>query len=137
MPPETAEKTGPASAATVPDSNAPSSLEAPMKTPFSADTRPRMLSGVSTWMSVVRTTTLMLSQAPRKNSMTSENQNTLEMPNNAVTAPKPATAKSNVRPARRSGPRCACNNAMLNAPTAGAVTNHPRPRGPTCRMSLA
>ena len=68
MPPETTEITGPKNCATVPDSKAPSSFDVPMNSPFSADTRPRIASGVSTCTSVPRSTTLMLSQAPSRTS---------------------------------------------------------------------
>ena len=43
---------GPHNSAVAPDSNAPSSLDAPMKMMFTAATRPRMLSGGSVWISV-------------------------------------------------------------------------------------
>src|SRR5690606_8489686 len=46
-PPLTTLKTGPASFATRPDSNPPISLLLPMKTAFTALTRPRMWSGVA------------------------------------------------------------------------------------------
>lgn len=49
--------------ASVPDSNAPSSLEAPMKMFSTAETRPRIASGVRSWTSVVRITTLTSSFA--------------------------------------------------------------------------
>ncbi len=46
--------TAPMSAAATPDSKAPSSFEAPMKTAFTALTRPRMPSGVSSCTSMWR-----------------------------------------------------------------------------------
>ena len=51
-----------------PDSKAPISLEEPMKRLLTAETRPRMLSGVRSWMMVERMTTEMLSKTPLRNS---------------------------------------------------------------------
>ena len=47
--------TAPIAAASTPDSNSPSSFEAPMNTVFTAETRPRMASGVSPCTKVWRT----------------------------------------------------------------------------------
>ena len=52
MPPLTTEMTGVKKCATTPDSSPPRSLEALMKTEFTAETRPRMASGVIIWISV-------------------------------------------------------------------------------------
>src|SRR5215831_7082477 len=93
--------------ATRPDSNAPSSFDVPIKREFSADTRPRVLSGVRTCTRVDRTTTLMLSQEPSRQSIAIESQKFREIPNTTVTVPKPATATNRVRPALLKGPRCA------------------------------
>ena len=51
-PPVTTAKTALLAAATSPDSSAPSSLEALMKTELTPVTRPRRLSGVLTWIIV-------------------------------------------------------------------------------------
>ena len=59
---------GPNSQAVTPDSSPPMSFEATMKTLLTAETRPRMGSGVSICTSVWRTTTLTLSTAPAKTS---------------------------------------------------------------------
>src|SRR5207245_7149756 len=56
-PPVTTEMTGPNNCATRPDSNPPNSFEVPMNRLFTADTRPRISSGVSNCTSVCRTTT--------------------------------------------------------------------------------
>ena len=53
-PPATTAPTVPMSDATAPDSNAPSSLEAPMKTRSTAPTRPRSAGAVSSGASVPR-----------------------------------------------------------------------------------
>ena len=108
-----------------------------MNREFSAETRPRMSSGVRIWTRVERTTTLMLSQEPRKKSIAIESQKCRESPKMIVTVPKPATANSNVLQAFRNGPRCACSSAIVKAPIDGAVINHPSPRGPTRKMSFA
>ena len=108
-----------------------------MKTLLTAETRPRMASGVSICTSVWRTTTLTLSRAPTRNIIASESQNERDRPKTIVAAPKPATAQSSVRPARRIGGRWASSIAMATAPTASAERRNPTPRAPTCRMSLA
>ena len=107
IPPETTENTGPKKFATRPDSNAPSSFDVPMNSEFSAETRPRISSGVRIWTSVERTTTLMLSQEPSKAIIDIESQKLREMPKTTVTVPNPATANNSVRPAFFNGPRCA------------------------------
>ena len=98
----------------------PRSLEATMKTLFTAETRPRMSSGVSIWISVWRTTTLMLSRAPITNMAASESQKFRDNPKTIVATPKPATAWSMVRPARRMGGKWASRTAMTMAPAASA-----------------
>ena len=74
-----------------------------MKTLLTAETRPRMASGVSICTSVWRTTTLTLSKAPTRNIAASESQRLRDRPKTIVAAPKPATAQSIVRPARADG----------------------------------
>ena len=73
-PPLTTEKTGPNQWATSPDSNAPNSLDELIKIAFTAATRPRIESGVSNCISVPRTTTLTLSNAPARASMKNDSQ---------------------------------------------------------------
>src|SRR5580698_8136251 len=51
-PPSTTEGTVPNQAAVKPDSNSPSSLDAPIKREFTALTRPRIASGVANWTKV-------------------------------------------------------------------------------------
>ena len=79
--------TGPNSQAVSPDSSPPRSFEATINTPLTADTRPRISSGVSICTNVWRTTTLMLSSAPTRNIIESDSQNHCEMPKTAVAAP--------------------------------------------------
>ena len=87
IPPDTTDTTGPKNCATVPDSNAPSSFDVPMNRPFKAETRPRIASGVSTWTSVPRSTTLMLSQAPSSTSRPSDSHRFVDRPKAIVTTP--------------------------------------------------
>src|SRR5438034_1390942 len=86
-PPETTENTGPKRCATNPDSKPPSSFDVPMNRLFTAETRPRVSSGVSSCTSVCRTTTLTLSTAPQRKSIANENQNHLEKPKAIVASP--------------------------------------------------
>ena len=70
LPPNITDGTVPKSLAAVPDSNAPISFDEPINIEFTADTRPRILSGVNNCIMVLRIITLMLSKAPsvkRKN----------------------------------------------------------------------
>ena len=108
-----------------------------MKTVLTAETRPRMWSGVSTCTSVWRTTTEMLSTSPVMKSAKSDSQRLRERPKTTTAAPKPATAQSMARPAWRMGGRCVRYMAIASEPTAGAARNQPNSRAPTCRMSCA
>ena len=73
-PPMATAGTAPISAATVPDSNAPSSFEPPMKTRSTAFTRPRSSGGVSNGPSVERMNTLIMSAAARPARAASESR---------------------------------------------------------------
>src|SRR5882724_6598928 len=92
-PPATTEMTGPNNCATRPDSNPPNSFEVPMNRLFTAETRPRISSGVSNCTSVCRTTTLTLSTTPQINSIANESQNQRDKPNAIVAIPNAATAR--------------------------------------------
>src|SRR6185436_15894223 len=63
-PPTTMARDAPSHLAVRPDSNSPSSFDVLMNTIETALTRPRMASGVATWMRVWRTVTLSMSAAP-------------------------------------------------------------------------
>src|SRR5215471_5019094 len=130
IPPATTETTGPKSAAVNPDSSAPNSFEVPMKILFTDETRPRISSGVTSCTMDPRMITLTLSNAPRKKSTPSDNQNTFDKPNTIVAAPNPVTHHSNVFPAYFIGGICATNKAITRAPTAGIARIQPRPTGP-------
>src|SRR5207253_6818253 len=137
IPPATTETTGPNSAAVNPDSNAPNSLDVPIKILFTDETRPRISSGVISCTMEPRMITLTLSNAPTKNNNPSDNQNALDKPKRTVAIPKPETHQSKVLPACFIGGRCATASAVPNAPIAGIARIQPRPTGPTCRISEA
>ena len=120
-----------------PDSNAPSSFDAPMNIEFTALTRPRIASGVSSCTSRLRTNTLTMSPAPAIASMASDSQKLVESPNTMVAKPNDATPPNIQRPACRLMGRIPSPNATMAAPTAGAARRNPRPRLSTCRMLSA
>src|SRR6266480_5889410 len=134
MPPATTEITGPNSAAVNPDSSAPNSFDVPIKILFTADTRPRISSGVTNCTMDPRMITLTLSNAPIRNNTPSENQNTLDKPKMMVAIPKAVTHQSKILPDCFIGGRCATTNAIAKAPMAGAARSQPSPTGPTCRI---
>src|SRR5205823_2799173 len=130
MPPATTEITGPNSEAVKPDSSAPNSFDVPMKILFTDETRPRISSGVTSCTIEPRMITLTLSNAPRRKSTPSDNQNTFDNPNRIVAAPNPVTHQSSVFPARFIGGRCATTSATAKAPIAGIARSQPSPTGP-------
>src|SRR5256884_9228473 len=93
-PPETTENTGPKRCATNPDSNPPSSFDVPMNRLFTAETLPRISSGVSSCTRVCRTTTLTLSTAPQTKSIANDSQNDRERPKTTVARPNAVTAQT-------------------------------------------
>src|SRR4029434_2504343 len=95
IPPPTTDSTGPNSAAVSPDSSAPNSFDVPMKTLFTAETRPRISSGVTSCTIEPRTITLTLSNAPATNNIDNDNQSAFDKPKIIVASPKPATHQSN------------------------------------------
>jgi hypothetical protein len=64
MPPISAAGTAPSQAAIAPARNSPSWFDAPMNNPLTEVTRPRIASGVASCTSVMRITTLIMSDAP-------------------------------------------------------------------------
>src|SRR5208337_3772707 len=90
-PPITTAGTVPNQVAVTPDSNSPSSFDAPTKSRLTALTRPRIASGVASWVRVVRTYTLTMSEAPRTNSAAIESTKFFERPKTIVAIPKIAT----------------------------------------------
>ena len=71
-----------------------------MKTMLIALTRPRMWSGVASWVEVPRTTTLTMSQAPASSKAASDSGKERERPKTMVKIPKPQTQPKH----GRSGP---------------------------------
>src|SRR6266513_482254 len=125
IPPPTTETTGPNNAAVKPDSSAPNSFEVPMKMLFTAETRPRISSGVISCTIEPRMITLTLSNAPIRNNKPSDNQSALDKPKRMVAMPQPVTHQIKVLPARFIGGRYATASAMTKAPTAGAARIQP------------
>src|SRR5205823_10755854 len=93
-PPATTEKIGPKKWATEPDSNPPNSFDVPINRLLTAETRPRISSGVSSCTRVCRTTTLTLSTAPQTKSIANDSQNDRERPKTTVARPNPVTAQT-------------------------------------------
>src|SRR5665213_736719 len=85
-PPRTTEPTGPSQAAVTPDSNSPSWFEVPMNRVLTALTRPRIASGVAVCTSVLRVTTLIMSQAPTPISAAKDSGTEDDRPNTIVAA---------------------------------------------------
>ena len=128
--------TTPHQAAVTPDSNSPSSFDAPMNTAFTALTRPRMTSGVCSCTSRCRTNMLTMSEAPstpsaRATARTSSTGRTPRSRRRRRTRRRTASGR------RRFDGRSASTPPASAAPTAGAARRNPRPTGPTCRTSLA
>src|ERR1700716_2766270 len=86
-PPSTIAGTKPNHAAVTPDSNSPSSFDAPMNTEFTALTRPRISSGVFSCTSNDRTNTLIMSPTPRMTRAVIATQNVWVKPNTTVATP--------------------------------------------------
>src|ERR1700710_2807197 len=102
-PPETTEKEGEASAATVPDSTSPT-RGPPATTRLKTElTRPRIRSGVSTCIMVERQTALIEAAAPARAKNAAAGQMLLTNPAAAMKRPQKATATSTMRPRGRGG----------------------------------
>ena len=72
-----------------------------MKIELTADTRPRMSSGVSSCIKVNRVTTLMVSAAPVTANATIERIKSCEIPNTTLAKPNTATAANMLCPTLR------------------------------------
>ncbi len=101
MPPSTTAGTAPIKAAATPDSNAPSSFDALMKTISTALTRPRSSSGVTSGRIVWRRTTLTMSSPEPTASASIESHIERESPKTTIETPKPATTAKSIGPALR------------------------------------
>ena len=112
IPPSTTDGTVPSSLAATPDSNAPISLELPMKMALTDETRPSRCSGVSTWSSVLRTTTLTGVHHPaRGRARTSDSAKLLRQPEHDHRDPE----QRHVDQQRPAGPRGAAAGAPAPA----------------------
>src|SRR5690606_28348527 len=136
-PPTTTAPTGPNAAAIAPARISPNSFEAEMARPDAALTRPRIWSGVLSWVSVPRTNTENMSAAPITTSTPSDSKRLVENPKITVPAPKTATAHSIFTPTLRSIGRMARPMATPTDPKATAARINPAPSGPACNMSRA
>ena len=85
--------------AVAPDSNAPISFDEPIKIPFTAETLPRILSGVANCKTVCRMTTLTLSKAPVRNKKKKAIQMFSDKPNKMVDSPNAPTDRNKFLPA--------------------------------------
>src|SRR5439155_24769839 len=97
-PPGTIAVAGPGSWPTTPDSNAPSSFDAPMNTASTASTRPRLSAGVINGTSVERMNTLTASAPDNTSSDTNATAKLVVTPSTIVPTPNSATTTSRVRP---------------------------------------
>src|SRR5580658_4784331 len=137
IPPKITAGAVPNQPAVIPDSNCPSSFDAPMNIMSTAFTRPRIWSGVATCTNVTRITTLTISAAPVSANATNDTMRLREIPNTIVKTPKAATHHNIVDPTRRLNGRYASRIAIAPAPTAGALRSNPSPHGPVCKISCA
>ena len=77
------------SRAATPDSKDPISFDDPMKMLLTDATRPRISSGVRSWMVVARMMTLMLSNSPLRKSRTSDKAKLLDRAKRMMRSPEP------------------------------------------------
>src|SRR6185436_1444195 len=136
-PPTTMARDAPNHLAVRPDSNSPSSFDVLMNTIETALTRPRMASGVATWMRVWRTVTLSMSAAPEITSSAIVRGKFVERPNPIVARPKTATPPNSQAPMRSRSGRIARARAMSPAPSDGALRRMPSTWGPLLKVDLA
>ena len=137
MPPRTTAEAGPSSWPTTPDSKAPSSFDAPMKTASTASTRPRLSAGVASGTRVDRMNTLTASAPESARSATKATAKLVVTPSTIVPTPNSATATRSVRPTRRLTGRNANQTVTMPAPIPIDTRSHPSPTAPTCRRSSA
>src|SRR4249920_1962413 len=108
-----------------------------MNNELTALTRPRIASGVSSWITGCLITTLSMSDAPITVSMTIEKMNEFDSPNRMVANPNVATAAYITIPTCLVSGQRAMMNEHVSAPTAGAARINPNPQDPTAKMSRA
>ena len=136
-PPSTTDGTVPRSLAATPDSNAPISLELPMKMALTEETRPSRCSGRQHLEQRAPHDDAHRVHHPAHAERARARARSCANPEHDHRHPEQATFTSSVRPARRSGGRCASTSDITTAPAAGAARSRPRPCGPTCRISSA
>ena len=123
----------------MPDSNSPSWFDVPMKIAFTALTRPRISSGVSSCTSASR-----IDHADHVDRARARPAPPATAKQCVETARTPASPRrtprdggEHGRPTRRWMAWRASHSDISSAPTAGAARSRPRPHGPVCRMSRA
>jgi hypothetical protein len=102
-------------------------VRAPMNNPFTALTRPRISSGVSSCTKDARITMLIMSAAPSTTSTASENQNEVDRPKAMVATPNTHGGEHHA-PTLRSTANRASHSDISSAPTAGPNAAGPGPR---------
>ena len=136
-PPATTAGTAPTSAAAAPDSNAPSSFEAPMNTPSTALTRPRSSFGVASATVVARMFIEIMSTNPLTASASAESQEPAREAEDdhahAERADDEQQRAAGVAAERLAGEPM----PAISAPTATALRSTPSPNGPVCRIDCA
>ena len=108
-----------------------------MNSRFTADTRPRISSGVLSCTSVERTTTLTTSAAPSTAIAAIDSGSERDRPNTIVASPNSTTEPNISGPARPVIGRLASHTDIASAPTAGEARSSPSASGLPCRMSSA
>ena len=118
-PPDATLKRGPVSPATAPASTSPS--RGPLVTTRlnTDDMRPRMASGVTVWLIVLRQTAETLSAAPATNSSTAAGHSDETRPAPAIASPHTVTAQIVTSPSRRA---CSSQPVVSAAKVAPAET---------------
>jgi len=101
------------------------------------DTRPRMWSGVASWIRVWRMLTLIMSAAPPMKRTAPDSQTLVDRPKVRVQTPNTATAANiHLPPCFTIGKRLRYR-AISRAPAPNEARSRPKPTAPTCRMSAA
>src|ERR1700748_3760108 len=126
-PPETTENRGPAAPATAPDSRSPTRGPPVTTRVKTEDIRPRLRSGVTVWLMVVRHTALTESAAPATASRAAAGHSDPMSPASATAAPQTATAQMTITPSRRAWLIQPVNSAVTVAPAETEAYSTPVP----------
>jgi hypothetical protein len=135
-PPSTTEPTGPNQAAVAPDSNSPSWLLAPMKTEFTALTRPRIAWRLQLHQGLAHHHADHVGRARHRQRGQRQPQLGGQAEHHGGQA-EHRHRPSSLRPTWRSSGQRVSHSDISKAPAAGAARSRPRPQGPTCSTSLA